>query len=186
MLVISGATGLSGLAAFRAALTVYAPLSTVGRGVISVAVALLARRRGEPGWIRRSALVISWSLAPAAFVWGAVVTALPSSVGEAVLGQSWEGAQPLVFLASFPTAVGLFSVGAASGMRALGAGRHGFSARVAVSIIGLSAAAIGGYLGGVRGAFLGSAFLAPLQVAVWWWLLNDAARRAELNATTGR
>lgn len=179
VIVISAFTGLVGFAAFRAAMTVYAPLSTIGRGVISVAVALLARRRTEPAWIRRSALAISWTLAPAAFVWGLFVSVLPYGVGEAAFGESWEGAQPLIFIASFPCAVGLFSVGASCGMRALGAGRHGFGARAAVSIIGLVGAGVGGYLGGVRGSFIGFGCLAPLQIVVWWWLLNDATRRAE-------
>ncbi len=184
VVVISGVTGLAGLAAFRVAMTLYAPLATVGRGVIAVAVSLLARRRSEPEWIRRSALIISWTMAPMAFIWGAILVVLPDAVGEAAFGQSWDGAQPLVFLASFPCAVALFAIGASSGLRALEAGRAGLTARILVSVLGLIFAGLGGILDGVRGAFIGYALLAPLQVVIWSWLLRDATRSAVRAAET--
>ncbi len=63
MVVVSATAGLAAMAGFRVAMTVYAPLSLIGRGVISVAVAMLARRRDDPAGVRSSALLIStrWS-----------------------------------------------------------------------------------------------------------------------------
>lgn len=179
VLTISAATGLAGLAAFRAAMTVYAPLATLGRGVTTVAVNLLARRRAEPLWIRRVALTSSCVMALTAVLWGALMTLLPDSVGLAGFGQSWEGARPLLFLASFPCATALFSVGASCGIRALDAGLHGFSARAAVSLTALVAFSGGVLNDGVRGAFEFFAWSTPLQFAIWLWLLYGATARAE-------
>lgn len=179
VLTVSAVTGLAGLAAFRTAMTVYAPLATLGRGVMSVAVNLLARRRSEPRWIERAALRLSLLMAPAAFVWGALVSLLPDAVGEAGFGESWAGAEPLLILASFPCAVALFAVGTSCGMRALDAGRYGFGARAAVSLVALAAFAVGVHTGGVRGAFEVFAWSTPLQLLIWWRLLAGAARRAE-------
>lgn len=179
VLTISATAGLTGVAAFRAAMTIYAPLATLGRGVMSVAVSLLARRRGEPAWIRRAALTLSLVMAPTAFIWGALFAALPREVGEAGFGQTWASAEPLVFLASFPCAIALFSVGTSCGMRALDAGGHGFGARAAVSSVALAAFTVGVLAGGVRAAFEVFAWSTPLQALIWWWLLNSAARRAE-------
>src|SRR5690606_20004610 len=101
---------------------------------------------------------------------------IPTSAGEALFGDSWDRAEPLVFLASFVCASGLFATGVVVGLRALSAGRHTFVGRVTVTIGAAIAAAIGGVLGAEHGLFLALAIFFPVQVVVWWGLLNHAAR----------
>ncbi len=183
VMVLSGTAGLAAMAGFRVAMTVYSPLSTVARGVASVGVAALARRSHDPRWIERSALLISWVMTPFAFAWGLVLLLVPTHWGTAAFGESWLEAEPLVFLASFVTAAGLFGAGSVVGLRALGAGRSSLAGRLAVSLGATAAAATGGALAGLHGAFVALAITFPYQVAVWWWLLRRSTQAAE-RATT--
>ncbi|MEO6473377.1 MAG: hypothetical protein ABIR57_15295, partial [Aeromicrobium sp.] len=168
VVVISMSTSLVQVAGFRAAMTVYAPLTIIGRGIVGVAVPELSRRRDNPMAIRRAALLIAWFLAPTALIWAGFTLLIPESVGKAFLGDSWTIAEPLIFLAGITTAVGLFTVGTAVGLRALGAGRDGLTARMVVSVLGLVCAAVGGLIDGAYGVFLVLALSAPFQIATWW------------------
>ncbi|MDN5745187.1 MAG: hypothetical protein L0H31_08695 [Nocardioidaceae bacterium] len=176
MVVVAATAGLSAMAGFRVAMTVYAPLSLIGRGVVTVAVALLARRRENPAEVRSQALLISFVLTPLAISWGLLTLLVPTSAGVALFGESWHEAEPVVFLASFVCAAGLFATGVAIGLRALSAGRHALIGRVVVTIGAAIASAIGGYLDQEHGLFLALAIFFPVQAAVWWALLSHAAR----------
>ncbi len=179
MIVVSATAGLAAMAGFRVAMTVYAPLSLVGRGVIGVAVAMLARRRDDPSWVRSRALLISGVLTPLAIIWGLLTLLVPTDLGEVVFGPSWAEAEPLVFLASFVCAGGLFTTGVAAGLRALSAGRRMLTGRLVLSIAGSIAAAVGGVLGQEHGVFLALAIFFPVQVIVWSTLLLQAASGAK-------
>lgn len=185
MVVVATTAGLAAMAGFRVAMTVYAPLSLVGRGVISVSVAMLARRRNDPAGVRRRAMLISAILTPMALTWGVLMLFVPTAAGEALFGDSWHEAEPLVFLASFVCAAGLFATGAVIGLRSLSAGRHTLAGRLIVSIGASGAAAIGGTLGEEHGVFMALAWFFPVQVAVWWWLLRHSARKAEQAVGSG-
>lgn len=179
VVVVSSTAGLTATAGFRVAMTVYAPLSLIGRGVITVSVAMLAPRRENPAEVRRAAMKISTVLAPLAIGWGLLTLLIPTSVGTALFGDSWLVAEPLVFLACFVCASGLFATGVAIGLRALSAGRHALGGRVIVSIGASIAALVGGVTGAERGLFLALAIFFPISVVVWWALLNHATRQAE-------
>ena len=178
VVVISVSTSLVQVAGFRAAMTIYAPLAIIGRGIVGIAVPELARRSGDPMAVRRTALLIAWLLAPIALMWAGLTLLIPDPVGNALLGESWSVAEPLIFLAGFTMFTALFTVGTSVGLRALGAGRDGLTARIVVSVLGLIFAAVGGVLDGAHGVFLALALSAPLQIATWWWLLVRASREA--------
>jgi O-antigen/teichoic acid export membrane protein len=183
--VVSSTAGLTATAGFRVAMTVYAPLSLIGRGVITVAVAMLAPRRDNPAEVRRSALTISTILTPLAIGWGLLTFLVPTAAGEALFGDSWLAAKPVVFLASFVCASGLFATGVVIGLRALSAGRHTLAGRLTVSIGASIAGATGGILGAQHGLFLALAIFFPVQVVVWSTLLNHATRQAERKIESG-
>lgn len=124
-------------------------------------------------------MLISTILTPMALGWGVLMLFVPTSAGEALFGESWREAEPLVFLASFVCAAGLFATGAVIGLRALSAGRHTLAGRIVVSVGASIAAAVGGILGEEHGVFVALAWFFPVQVAVWWWLLRHSARQAE-------
>lgn len=185
VVVVSATAGLAATAGFRVAMTVYAPLSLIGRGVITVAVAMLAPRRDNPSEVRSSAMLISTILTPLAIGWGLLTLLIPTAAGKALFGESWLEAEPLVFLASFVCASGLFATGVAIGLRALSAGRHALAGRLVVSVGAAIASAIGGILGAEHGLFLALAIFFPVSAAVWWGLLNHAARQAERKLESG-
>lgn len=176
VIVISLASTLAEVGGFRAAMTVYAPLAIIGRGVVGVAVPELARRRDDPLAVRRLGLLIAWALTPLAVI-GAVVTQfIPDDVGASILGDSWAMAEPLLLLAGAVTAVSLFTVGTVAGIRALGAGREGLTARILVSLVAVAFGSVGAVVNGAHGALTALALSSPLQIATWWWLLVKASR----------
>lgn len=185
VVVISAATSLAQVAGFRGAMTLYAPVAIIGRGVVGVAVPELARRRDDPRAVRRASLLLGGVLAPTALVWAALTLLVPDSAGRALLGDSWALAEPLVLLGGVSAAASLFAVGTVVGIRALGAGRDGLTARLLVSIGALGFATVGAVLDGAHGAMLALALSAPLQVGVWWWLLVRASADRDPGATRG-
>jgi len=178
VVVISSTSGLVGLAGFRVAMTLCAPLTTIGRGITAVAVVILARRRTEPRLVRAGAVRISGVLAPIAILWGALMTFLPDFVGRALFGQSWQHGTDLVFWAGFMCAATLFGAGAIAGMRALSAGRQVVTARLTASVTAGIFAITGGLVDGVHGMFVAVAISFPLQCVIWWVALRNSAHRA--------
>ncbi|MDP3894578.1 hypothetical protein [Nocardioides sp.] len=178
VVVISLIANLAEVGGFRAAMTIYAPLAIIGRGIVGVAVPELARRRGDPRAVARVSLVLGWVLVPVSLAYAGMTLLLPDSWGRALLGESWELAAPLLLLAGVTNAVSMFTVGTVVGIRALAAGRDGLTARVVVSVLALAVATVGAVLDGAYGAMLALALSSPLQIATWWWLLVRASRRA--------
>ena len=178
VIVIALASSLAQVGGFRAAVTLFAPLAIIGRGVVGVAVPELARRRDDPIAIRRASLKIAWALTPMAVVWAILMLLIPDSLGRKILGESWDLAEPLLVLAGAATTVSLFTVGTVVGIRALGAGREGLTARLVVSVLVLGFASGGAFVDGAHGALAALAWSAPLQIAIWWWLLVKASQRA--------
>lgn len=179
VVVISATAGLTALAGFRVVMTVYSPLGLISRGMMSVAVAMLARLRDDPALVRRRATQISTILTPLALCWGLLVLLVPTAAGEALFGASWQEAEPVVFLACFVSASGLFGAGASIGLRALGAGRQILAGRLVVTLGGALVAGVGGSLDGMHGTFVALAAVFPAQVVVWWLFLRSAARASE-------
>lgn len=179
VVVISLSASLADVGAFRAAMLLYSPLANVGRGVLLVAVPELARRRGDPRTVRRMALLLAWLLTAFAMLWAILMPLIPDHFGRGLLGDTWPLAKPLLFLAGASAAASLFSSGAAAGIRALGAGAEGLTARTVVSILVLICASAGGIVDGAYGVMLALALSTPLQILTWWRLLVRASKRTD-------
>jgi len=176
VIVIALTSTLAQVGGFRAAMTIYAPLAIIGRGVVGVAVPELARRRDDPVAVRRLGLLIAWALTPLAVIGAGLTQLIPDHVGASILGDSWSMAEPLLLLAGAVTAVSLFTVGTVAGIRALGAGREGLTARILVSLVAIAFGSVGAVVDGAYGALMALALSSPLQIATWWWLLVKASR----------
>lgn len=180
VLVVAAVTSLAQVGAFRAVMTLYSPLTVIGRGLVGVAVPELARRREQPRAVGRLALIVGWLLTPLALVWAVLLLALPDSAGEWLLGESWLLAEPLLWLAGLTTAAGLFTVGTVVGIRALGSGKEGLTARVLVGVMAVAVGALGAYLDGARGVMISLVVTAPIRMLIWGRLLSRAVRQREL------
>lgn len=175
ILVISFTTTLPQVAAARAVMTVFAPLTIVGRGLIGVGVPAVVRR--QPRSILRLVLKISTAIFAVAVVYVAAASLTPDGLGRALLGQTWPLTEPLILLAGISNAAGLFTMGIVIGIRSLGAGKAGLTARVITTLAVVVCATVGSVIDGAKGLVWALAILGPMQTLVWWLLLVKAARR---------
>jgi O-antigen/teichoic acid export membrane protein len=180
LLVLSLTTTLAEIGAFRVALTVYAPLLVLSRGLIGVAVPEVARVSDDRRGVRRTALLIGLVQLPVAALFAVGLLLLPDSVGRGLFGDTWSLAEPLLGVMVVPIAAVMLANGVAIGLRGLAAGRAGLTARIAVTVLSTVSAAIGAYVDGAHGALVAWAIVAPVQVAIWWWLLVVATCPAEV------
>lgn len=175
--VLAIAAGFAEVAGLRAAITVFAPMAIIGRGIVSVVTPELARRRSQPDRVRRYALLLSAALTPLPLLWGVVFSVLPDGVGEALLGESWEGARSLLIYAAFFNATSMFATSLAAGLRAMNAAREGLSVRIGATVVTTGVATVAAALSGAHGAAVLLAASTPLQCAAWWVVLARATRR---------
>ena len=171
LLVLSLTTSLTEIGAFRVALTVYAPLLVLSRGLIGIAVPEMARSAHDRRGVRRASLLLGLAQLPVAALFSAALLVMPLSMGESLFGDIWARADRLLLPMAVPIAAVMLSNGLVIGLRGLAAGRSGFRARVAVSVISAGAAAVGAWLDGANGTLVAWTLIAPIQVAIWWHLL---------------
>lgn len=181
ILVISFTTTLPQVAAVRAVMTVFAPLTIVGRGLIGVGVPAVVRR--QPRSILRLVLKISTAIFAVAVVYVAAASLTPDWLGRMLLGQTWPLTEPLILLAGISNAAGLFTMGIVIGIRSLGAGKEGLTARVVTTLAVVVCATVGSVIAGAKGLAWALAILGPLQTLVWWLLLVKASRRPAVAET---
>ena len=146
--------GLAALGAFRAGYLLFGPIQVLYLGVSAVAVPELVRAR-ESGGTRRllwTSRLLSLALVAGIVIWGAVILALPESLGTALLGPVW---QPARHLASAVMAGWLGTgiiAGAAAGLRSLAAAQEGLRARLIGSVLAVTGGVSGAVAGGAPGA----------------------------------
>jgi O-antigen/teichoic acid export membrane protein len=177
---VGAVAGLAALGSLRAAQLLFGPIQVLALGVAAIAVPELvgALEHSMTKFLWTSRL-FSLALAGTTVVWGAVVLALPSSVGVAVLGPAWQPAR-LVGVAVMVgwVATGLVT-GAAAGLRALAAARRSLRARLVGSLLAVAGGVIGAFMAGARGAAWGLALAAWSEATVWWWQYASARRERE-------
>jgi hypothetical protein len=78
---------------------------------------------------------------------------------------------------------GGLEIGAAAGLRALGAARRSLRAQLTLSFLYLSGGTLGAALDGARGTCIGVAVATIIGAGVWWYQLDRA--RAEHAAAGG-
>jgi O-antigen/teichoic acid export membrane protein len=177
--------GLAQLGHLRAGQIALGPLNVLfaGAGLVATpeGVRLL---RESPRRLLFGCRWISVVMASGVLAWAVIVSSLPRSVGEFVLGTNWEGARALLLPLSIG-AVGFgLSFGAWAGLRSLAAAKRSLRARwidsIATMLLGLSGAAIGGALGAAWG-FAAAGFI---LIANAWWQFSRALSEYEANVQT--
>lgn len=166
---IGAVAGLAALGSLRAAQLVFGPMQVLFMGVGAIAIPELVRAlQNSTTRLLWTSRLFSLALAGAPLVWGAVVLALPSSIGVALLGPAWQPARLLavpVMVAWVGT--GLIT-GAAAGLRALAAPRQSLGARVVGALLAVAGVMAGAVMGGARGAAWGLAVAVWIEAVVWW------------------
>lgn len=186
MFGLGAIAGLADVGAVRGSQLLLGPFMAVLMGLAMVAVPEAARvLRREPGRLRHFCLMLGWTEASAALLWGlSLLFLLPDSVGGFVLGEVWTSAAALI-VPTTAVVIGTSLVSAGiTGVRALGASRRSLRAHLinaaAYIIGGIGGAAIGGAAGSAWGVAAAVAFGA----VVWWAQLGAGIREYHERTST--
>ncbi len=128
---IGAAAGLAAVGALRAAGLIVGPVQVLflGIGLIAVPEGVRALSRSL-GHLYRLAIVISLVLTLFCALWGAFALLLPTSLGEALLGSTWDPARA-VLLPTIVAQIGaVLTSGPGMGLRTLAAARRSLRASV--------------------------------------------------------
>ncbi|MCL3862915.1 hypothetical protein [Actinotalea sp. K2] len=142
--VVTAILGLSATAALRGAGTIIGPLSLLMSALPLVVIPELARggaaHDGREAWRRLRWWGLSISLLALSI--GVIALVLPSSVGTALLGETWPYAQRVLPLMALEYAALAWLHAAGAGFRLLGQGRRLLSIRVLAAVSALGAAGL--------------------------------------------
>jgi O-antigen/teichoic acid export membrane protein len=175
-LCVAAFLGLEAIAALRAGTVLMGPVHTVLMGLVLVAVPEGARMlASSPTRLKRTMLFVSGAVTAVAVAWGVVLMTLPDAVGSELLGQTWGPTESILLPLTFTVALAGAAVGLRSGLRALGAGRETFRARLYVTTLGLIGVFAGALIGrSAVGVAWGDAISNGLSLIVWWRAFHTA------------
>jgi len=174
--LISVVGGVEDVGALRAAQTLLGPLNILGFALTAAALPEIARRDLTRRGLLAAAAAVSGALVLASLAWGAVLLAVPDSVGVRLLGESWRGArEALPGLVVFTACIGA-TVGATLVIRALARTGYAMATQVLLGVLVIGLGVGGVAVDGARGAAIGLALAAAVLVVPCWALLTRAIR----------
>jgi O-antigen/teichoic acid export membrane protein len=166
---VAGLAGLAAAGALRAGQILVGPLRVLFLGVrlaaVPEGVRLLRDPRSSP---RAAAVRLSALLAGVALAWGALLTILPHSLGESLVGRSWSEARHVMVPLSLAMAGTGAVTGAVVGLRALAAARRSLRARILVTPVMVLGTLAGAAAAGAPGTAWGIAIVTWLSLGLWW------------------
>ncbi|MFJ4770910.1 hypothetical protein ACIP88_17650 [Streptomyces uncialis] len=174
--------GVSAVGVIRGAELLLGPFLAVLMGLSLVTVPEAARvLRRAPHRLGRFCLLLSVGQAAAALLWGAALLLVPDRLGELVLGGVWHPASALIVPATLGVVGAGLGVGAAAGLRALGAARRSLRSQLFASACYVGGGLGGAALAGTVGSAWGVAAATVTGSAVWWLHLRSALREHPQN-----
>jgi O-antigen/teichoic acid export membrane protein len=178
VLAIAGVSGLRAVAGVRAAQVLMnaTNVAIFGAQLFALPEAVEIGRRSL-AHLERFCLLVGGVLFVVSLGWGGILLALPNSVGQALLGQTWESAAPLILPIALLSGMQGLSMGAFVGLRALALVRQSLRARIATSVFQLVGGAGGARVAEAAGAAWGMMVAAAAGVVIWWYQLLTAVRR---------
>lgn len=186
-LVLAASAGVTEAGSVRGAIALFGPLNILSTGAYTTLVPE-GRRLAEhaPARLVRLCRVAGAGLAAWAALVTVVIVFLPTSIGEAILGGTWEGAHELVpWVGLAAVASGAIS-GALVGLSALTQATRILRARLLTMPATLGLPALGGIVAGGVGLAIGLVIANWIAMAVMWRDLQQAAseRALQVSATT--
>ena len=172
--------GLAAVGYVQAATTLMGPFMVIyfGMGLVTLPEAARVLRR-SPRHLPLFCLLVSGGLAVLALAWGIVLlVALPRGLGHLMLGNLWKPTYPLVWPTTVYVLGACASVGAGTGLHALGAARRSLSAMVIGSALSVILSVAGAAVGGAAGAMVGFAAGSWIGALVFWRQLRTALRES--------
>lgn len=168
ILAVAGISTIAAVGSLRGALTLLGPLNAVMMASFALAVPEITRRDLTPHSRLRLALAISAFFTVLCLAWGAVLLALPTGVGRALLGATWPGAHRVLL----PLSLQFVAIGASWGavimLRAVAAVRANVVVNGIQGPLLVLGALIGASQDGATGAAAGFAAAAWAVLPLWW------------------
>ena len=166
---IGAIAGLEAVGALRAAQLLFGPFSVIFQGLSLISLPEAVRLAEHPrGRLLPAAIVFTAGLVVLAIATGLFLLLLPDSVGEALLGQSWPGAEAILLPYTLVVAGSMFGAGPNVGLRALSAAVESMRVGIARSVLLLTGSLVGATLGAAPGAALGMAAGQWIGNAISW------------------
>ncbi len=158
----------------RAAEILMGPFLVMLMGVSQLAVPEAAHVLSRaPRRLGRFCFLLGLVVAATAVAWGVtILVLLPTGLGDALLGPIWQPASSLLPVVMLGFAAGGLEIGAAAGVRALGAAPRSLVAQLATAGMYLVGGCAGAYVDGARGSCWGVAVATTLAAVVWWYELR--------------
>jgi O-antigen/teichoic acid export membrane protein len=169
LLALGPWAGLAAVGALRGAQVLFGPIQAL---LLSMRFALtpifVRTEAAEPSRLPRLAATTSIALAGLGFLTGLLVLVLPTSVGEALLGDSWEGARTVVPAMTMQVVALGATFGAFTGLRARSEAATTLHVGVGTAISGLALGLAGVLLDGARGAQWGVSLAVAVGAVRLW------------------
>jgi O-antigen/teichoic acid export membrane protein len=177
--LIGAVAGLIAVGALRAAQVLLGPLQLLFFGLSAFALPLLSTIARAGDRLLRPAVLLSGAITVVSLVWVGALLLLPRRVGEALLGESWEGAWSVLL----PIGVVMVAIGSTTGPRAGLKALRRADLLLRVTVIQapfiLVLGVAGALVDGARGAAVGYAVADIVGTTLIWmaFLRADAAGR---------
>jgi O-antigen/teichoic acid export membrane protein len=172
--------GLAAVGAVQAASLLMGPYMMVLWGISLVLMPEAVRiHRRSLRRLLHLCILTSVTFSVLAAVWGiALLVVLPMGLGQALLGDLWRPAYPLVLPTTLYTMGSVTLGGAGLGLHALGAARRSLWATIVASVALVVGSVIGAAGAGAIGAVSGGAAAMWLGALVFWWELRIALQES--------
>lgn len=138
-------------------------IASMASGVVDV-----SRSAKERVTVLRMGTRISLLTTLVAIANGVVLLMLPDAVGEAVLGATWQAAEPLLLPAAAQIAMMGIMSGARSGLLGLRAVKLALRIDIVKTVLIVVLTAVGAVIGGAEGAMWAVAIGHALGAIIWW------------------
>jgi O-antigen/teichoic acid export membrane protein len=172
--------GLAAVGYVQAATTLMGPFMVIyfGMGLVTLPEAARVLRR-SPRHLPVFCLLVSGGLGILGLAWGIILlVALPRGLGHLMLGDLWKPTYPLVWPTTLSIIGSCASVGAGTGLHALGAARRSLSAMVIGSALSVILSVAGTIIYGVAGTMIGTAVAAWIMALLFWRQFGKAMRES--------
>jgi O-antigen/teichoic acid export membrane protein len=180
--LVGAIVGLAGIGGLRAAQTLLGPLQLLFSGLSSFVLPVFSKQVARGGRVRKLAGITAVVAGGLAATWVLVLVFLPRSLGQALLGESWDGARHVMLASGVVSISVAVAMGASLGLKALS--RPDYLLRVtlvqAPLIVGLGA--YGAVTKGATGAAIGFAIAQAVGAALSWIVFVSAERPVSLRA----
>jgi O-antigen/teichoic acid export membrane protein len=164
------------VAALRAAQVLLGPLNLVFAAFNAFTLPMFARRFADTRSLLRVGVAGSAVLGAVSTAWVAVLVLIPDSLGWAILGRNWEGADSVMLPSGLLLIAGALVLGASNGLMAMR--RADLMLRVTIVQAPLFLLGVGGALWwDVVAAAYGFAVAQSVGLVATWWVFVGASTR---------